>query len=380
MIERGGGVIVNVASVAAERGAAGRAPYATTKHAVVGLTRSAGVEWAPLGVRVNAVGPGYVDAGVLSAAIAAGSARSGAGARADPRRPARRPGRDRRDGQLPRLARRGVRERPGLLHRRRLPRRLRRPRAAMSARVRAVRAGTATLPLPAPLRLGPVVVTEREYAASRSRPRTASSARRTALPATRPSRPASSGSWRRSSIGREADPEALWDACSRATVDDRAHGARRAGDRARRHRALGRRRPGGGAAPLAPARRRRPRVAPGLLVAAYPLADRTPESLAEDVIRYGARRLDAPQGRARSRPGPHAPLARDGRRRAPRRRAARRRRGLRLALERGGARGAPALGRDAARLARGSARPRGRRGLRGDPPRRAAIPSASATR
>jgi 3-oxoacyl-[acyl-carrier protein] reductase len=73
MIEQGGGVIVNMASVAAERGAPGRAPYATTKHAVVGLTRSAAVEWAPHGVRVNAVGPGYVDAGVLSAAIANGT-------------------------------------------------------------------------------------------------------------------------------------------------------------------------------------------------------------------------------------------------------------------------------------------------------------------
>ena len=73
MIERGSGVIVNMASVAAERGAAGRAPYATTKAAIVGLTRSAAVEWAPHGVRVNAVGPGYVDAGVLSAAIAAGT-------------------------------------------------------------------------------------------------------------------------------------------------------------------------------------------------------------------------------------------------------------------------------------------------------------------
>jgi 3-oxoacyl-[acyl-carrier protein] reductase len=72
MIEQGGGVIVNMASVAAERGAPGRAPYATTKHAVVGLTRSAAVEWAPHNVRVNAVGPGYVDAGVLSAAIASG--------------------------------------------------------------------------------------------------------------------------------------------------------------------------------------------------------------------------------------------------------------------------------------------------------------------
>jgi 3-oxoacyl-[acyl-carrier protein] reductase len=73
MIERGSGVILNMASVAAERGAAGRAPYATTKAAIVGLTRSAAVEWAPFGLRVNAVGPGYVDAGVLSAAIAAGT-------------------------------------------------------------------------------------------------------------------------------------------------------------------------------------------------------------------------------------------------------------------------------------------------------------------
>ena len=73
MIEQGSGVILNMASVAAERGAAGRAPYATTKAAIVGLTRSAAVEWAPFGLRVNAVGPGYVDAGVLSAAIAAGT-------------------------------------------------------------------------------------------------------------------------------------------------------------------------------------------------------------------------------------------------------------------------------------------------------------------
>jgi 3-oxoacyl-[acyl-carrier protein] reductase len=73
MIERGGGVIVNIASVAAERGAAGRAPYATTKAALVGLTRSAAVEWAPHGIRVNAVGPGYVDTGVLSAAISSGT-------------------------------------------------------------------------------------------------------------------------------------------------------------------------------------------------------------------------------------------------------------------------------------------------------------------
>jgi 3-oxoacyl-[acyl-carrier protein] reductase len=73
MIGRGGGVIVNIASVAAERGAAGRAPYATTKAALVGLTRSAAVEWAPFDIRVNAVGPGYVDTGVLRAAIDSGT-------------------------------------------------------------------------------------------------------------------------------------------------------------------------------------------------------------------------------------------------------------------------------------------------------------------
>ena len=72
MIERGGGVIVNIASVAPS-GRRGPAPYATTKAALVGLTRSAAVEWAPHGVRVNAVGPGYVDTGVLSAAIASGT-------------------------------------------------------------------------------------------------------------------------------------------------------------------------------------------------------------------------------------------------------------------------------------------------------------------
>jgi 3-oxoacyl-[acyl-carrier protein] reductase len=91
MVPRGAGVIVNIASVAAERGAPGRAPYATTKAALVGLTRSAAVEWAPHGVRVNAVGPGYVDTGVLSAAVAAGTldpadvlARIPAGRLADP--------------------------------------------------------------------------------------------------------------------------------------------------------------------------------------------------------------------------------------------------------------------------------------------------------
>lgn len=72
MLAAGSGSIVNIASVASERGAVGRAPYAATKAAIVSLTRSAGVEWATRGVRVNAVGPGYVDTGVYRQGVAAG--------------------------------------------------------------------------------------------------------------------------------------------------------------------------------------------------------------------------------------------------------------------------------------------------------------------
>ena len=66
------GSIVNIVSIAAARGAAGRAPYAATKAAIVSLTRTAATEWASRGVRVNAVGPGFVDTGVYRAAVASG--------------------------------------------------------------------------------------------------------------------------------------------------------------------------------------------------------------------------------------------------------------------------------------------------------------------
>ena len=72
MLERGGGRIVNISSVSA-RGAAGRAPYSTTKAAIIGLTATAGAEWAARGVRVNAVAPGYVDTGVFRQGVAAGT-------------------------------------------------------------------------------------------------------------------------------------------------------------------------------------------------------------------------------------------------------------------------------------------------------------------
>jgi 3-oxoacyl-[acyl-carrier protein] reductase len=73
MLEAGNGSIVNIVSIVAERGAAGRAPYAASKAALVSLTRTAAVEWAARGVRVNAVGPGYVDTDMVQTAVDAGA-------------------------------------------------------------------------------------------------------------------------------------------------------------------------------------------------------------------------------------------------------------------------------------------------------------------
>ncbi len=64
MLAGNGGAIVNVASVAAERGWAGQANYAASKAGLLGLTRSAAREYGDRGVRVNAVCPGYVDTGI----------------------------------------------------------------------------------------------------------------------------------------------------------------------------------------------------------------------------------------------------------------------------------------------------------------------------
>ncbi|NVI91244.1 SDR family oxidoreductase [Actinomadura sp. BRA 177] len=58
-----GGCIVNVASSAGLRGVGGMAAYAAAKHGVIGLTRSAALEQAGRGVRVNAVAPGTTESG-----------------------------------------------------------------------------------------------------------------------------------------------------------------------------------------------------------------------------------------------------------------------------------------------------------------------------
>jgi len=160
----------------------------------------------------------------------------------------------------------------------------------MTSTVRVVRVGTATLPLPAPLRLGPMEIREREYAAvqvetddglvgqayclTRNAPVAACVERLIAPVVT----------------GRDADPESCWDTCSRATVAIGRSGlvVRALGlvdialwDVAAQAAGVPLWRFLDGASGPAP-------PVPVMMVAAYPRADRSPESLAEDVLRYAA--------------------------------------------------------------------------------------------
>jgi gluconate 5-dehydrogenase len=55
----GGGTIVNICSLTSEVGVPTAVPYGSSKSGLLGMTRALATEWAPLGIRVNGIGPGY---------------------------------------------------------------------------------------------------------------------------------------------------------------------------------------------------------------------------------------------------------------------------------------------------------------------------------
>jgi NAD(P)-dependent dehydrogenase (short-subunit alcohol dehydrogenase family) len=65
MIAAGGGAIVNMASILGAAAWAGNAAYVTSKHAIIGMTKVAALDYATQGIRINAVGPGFVETPAL---------------------------------------------------------------------------------------------------------------------------------------------------------------------------------------------------------------------------------------------------------------------------------------------------------------------------
>jgi NAD(P)-dependent dehydrogenase (short-subunit alcohol dehydrogenase family) len=66
ILAAGGGAIVNMASILGTVGFANASAYVAAKHALVGLTKVAALEYAAQGIRINAVGPGFIDTPMLS--------------------------------------------------------------------------------------------------------------------------------------------------------------------------------------------------------------------------------------------------------------------------------------------------------------------------
>jgi len=65
LLPQGGGSIVNVASLAGKKGVVLGAPYAAAKHGVLGLTKTAALEYGQHGIRVNAVCPSFLETDII---------------------------------------------------------------------------------------------------------------------------------------------------------------------------------------------------------------------------------------------------------------------------------------------------------------------------
>jgi NAD(P)-dependent dehydrogenase (short-subunit alcohol dehydrogenase family) len=75
MLKGEGGAIVNISSVLGSVGLPTASAYTAAKHGVVGLTKVAAIEYARMGIRINAVGPGWIETPLLSEHLEVGSSR-----------------------------------------------------------------------------------------------------------------------------------------------------------------------------------------------------------------------------------------------------------------------------------------------------------------
>jgi NAD(P)-dependent dehydrogenase (short-subunit alcohol dehydrogenase family) len=65
MLKQGRGAVINMSSILGQVGTPRLAGYVAAKHGIIGLTQTAAIEYAAQGIRINAVGPGYIDTPLL---------------------------------------------------------------------------------------------------------------------------------------------------------------------------------------------------------------------------------------------------------------------------------------------------------------------------